>query len=146
MTVHEVSMALPPGYAVERVMTTKGPMFRAIGPSYKSPLVEAPRTAEHVAVLHYYQTAFVLKPHLRVTKYGVSDMLTGHVARHDDVRKAGSYGAAYRLRAESMRVTADTCRYEKLADLMWTLADELESVANRIEGVTDVVESSDASR
>lgn len=127
-----VGLKLPKGYTVQRLNTANGLRFRAVNVDWFGVVRHQLVDAEDDAWTHFYVTHGA-RPHLRVTQAAVTDVLTGHSVMHKDVRIAGSYAGAFRLRAERMRYNADKSNHKRLWETSHKIADVFEEIAQRLE-------------
>jgi len=127
-----VGVALPSHYSVQEMLTLNGQRYRAEKFSWLGTIRLKIMDAVNDAWDHHY-VDHGDKPHLRVTVTGVTDILTGHSVLHRDVKAAGQYGAAFRLRAERMRGHGDACLHDTLSNRMEGIACLFDEIAQRLE-------------
>lgn len=135
-----VGARLPNGYQVYRLVTNDGIRYRTRRPGWMSPVTYTAVDAINHAWDHYY-VVHGAKPRLRVTKYGYTDVLTGHSVTRTDVMRGGTFAGAFRLRAERMRHSADASLFQPLTDNMNNIADIFEEIAQRLEVQHDLSDS-----
>lgn len=125
---------LPSGYTLYQLQTGSGRRYRSTNGTWLGVVRHTIVAATDDAYDHYYAVNGA-KPILRQCfgGKGFVDVVSGHCITQAHVAIAGSYGGAFRYRAEEKRVQAQYAEFMPLRMLILAIADQLDEVAARME-------------
>lgn len=134
MSVIVAGPKLPDGYSVHQLTTGSGRRYRATNGKWSGPVRHTVIGSVDDAYDHFYAMTGA-KPVLRMEQGGrvFLDVVSGHRVTQEQVLAAGSYSAAFRLKAEEKRLQADHATFLPLRELLLNIADQLDEVATRME-------------